>query len=77
MLIRAINSKSQIKEIYGILQDIDRLSSLFASIHFQHITRSQNKEADLLAKHGLKAHYHFSFSWWICPRAQTFIAILI
>ncbi|WZZ58906.1 hypothetical protein YC2023_059013 [Brassica napus] len=59
MLVRAINSKSQIKEIYGILQDIDRLSSLFASTHFQHITRSQNKEADLLAKHALKAHYRF------------------
>ncbi|XP_048599212.1 uncharacterized protein LOC125579275 [Brassica napus] len=55
-LIRAIVSKSQITEIYGVLQDIHHLSSLFASINFQFISRSQNGEADFLAKRALKAH---------------------
>lgn len=56
-LIRVINSNSQIKEIYGVLQDIDRLSSKFASILFRFIPRSQNREADVLAKQALKALY--------------------
>lgn len=55
-LIRAIVSKSQITKTYGVLQDINRLSSLFASINFQFISRSQNGEVDLLAKQALKAH---------------------
>ncbi|KAF3531717.1 hypothetical protein DY000_02043464 [Brassica cretica] len=55
-LIRAIISKSQIKEIYGVLQDIDRLCSQFAFIHFRFISHSQNREADALAKQALKAH---------------------
>ena len=54
-LIRAINSKHQIKEIFGILKDIDHLSSGFGSIHFSHIPHSQNKDADLLAKQALRA----------------------
>ncbi|XP_013617749.1 PREDICTED: uncharacterized protein LOC106324301 [Brassica oleracea var. oleracea] len=56
MLIRAIVNKSQIKEVYGVLQDIDRLSSLFVSICFQFIPRSQNRETDFLAKQALQAH---------------------
>ncbi|KAF3505599.1 hypothetical protein F2Q69_00008334 [Brassica cretica] len=55
-LIRAIVNKSQIKEVYGVLQDIDRLSSLFVSICFQFISRSQNRETDFLAKQALQAH---------------------
>lgn len=59
-LIRAINNRRQIKEIYGILQDINSLSSLFVSVSFRHINRSQNDEADFLAKEALKAHCIFS-----------------
>ncbi|CAN6876133.1 unnamed protein product [Brassica oleracea] len=54
--IRAIVNKSRIKEVYGVLQDIDRLSSLFVSICFQFIPRSQNRETDFLAKQALQAH---------------------
>lgn len=61
-LTRAIITKSQIKEIYGILMDIDSLSSHFVSISFHHIPRSQNRDADLLAKMALKAHL-LSFSF--------------
>ncbi|XP_018443429.2 uncharacterized protein LOC108815283 [Raphanus sativus] len=59
-LIRAINTKSQIKEIYGVLQDIYGLSSQFGSIVFQFISRSQNDETDVLAKQALQAQ-HLSF----------------
>ncbi|XP_018488051.2 uncharacterized protein LOC108858662 [Raphanus sativus] len=59
-LIRAIVNKNQIKEIYGVLQDIDALSSLFSSVSFQHISRSQNRDADFSAKQLLKAHYLLS-----------------
>ncbi|KAG2290918.1 hypothetical protein Bca52824_037587 [Brassica carinata] len=55
-LIRAIVNKSQIKEVYGVLQDIDRLSSLFVSICFQFIPRSQNRETDFLAKQALQTY---------------------
>lgn len=58
-LIRAILNKQQIKEIYGILKDINHLSSDFASIGFSHISRSHNRDADLLAKEALRA---FSFA---------------
>ena len=54
-LIRAISSDSQIKEIYGVLQDIKNLSSHFHSISFLHVDRSQNIAADELAKRALKA----------------------
>lgn len=59
-LIRAINQQNQIKEIYGVLQDISRLSSRFDYIHFQFISRSQNRETDALAKLALKAHCRLS-----------------
>lgn len=49
-LIRAINSKSQIKEIYGIITDIQQISSAFNSLSFSFIPRSMNQEADELAK---------------------------
>ncbi|KAG2254364.1 hypothetical protein Bca52824_084500 [Brassica carinata] len=55
MFIRAILTISQIKEIYGVFRDIDSLSSHFVSINFQFIPRSQNREADVLAKQALKA----------------------
>ncbi|KAF3562880.1 hypothetical protein DY000_02017040 [Brassica cretica] len=55
-LIRAISSDSQIKEIYGVLQDIKNLSSHFHSISFLHVARSQDIDADELAKRALKAH---------------------
>ncbi|KAL0857123.1 hypothetical protein Bca101_062277 [Brassica carinata] len=61
-LIRAINSRSQIKEIYGILQDIYSLSSFFALIYFRHIPRSQNMDTGLLAKQALQAHFVSSTS---------------
>lgn len=61
-LIRAITTKIQIKELYGILQDINCLSSRFASLSFQLIPRSQNREADILAKRALKAHLFSSAS---------------
>ena len=55
-LIRAISIPNQLKEIYGVLQDIKSLSSSFDSITFNHISRSQNSDADFLAKQTLKAH---------------------
>ena len=60
-LIRVIVNKSQIKEIYGVLQYIIKLSSHFASIVFQFIPRSQNRDVDLLAKQALQAHLPFPF----------------
>ncbi|KAG2274084.1 hypothetical protein Bca52824_056639 [Brassica carinata] len=45
-LIRAISIPNQLKEIYGV----------FDSITFNHISRSQNSDADFLAKQALKAH---------------------
>ncbi|KAG2263448.1 hypothetical protein Bca52824_070527 [Brassica carinata] len=43
-LIRAISTQSQIKEIYGVLQDIKHLSANFDRINFLQISRSQNRE---------------------------------
>ncbi|XP_056847377.1 uncharacterized protein LOC130498056 [Raphanus sativus] len=54
-LIRAITSQNQVKEIYGVLQDIKSLSTSFDSIGYNHIPRSQNRDVDLLAKRALKA----------------------
>lgn len=59
-LIRAITTKSQITELYGVLQDIHRLSSRFATIDFRLIPRSQNRVADSLAKQALKAQSQLS-----------------
>ena len=49
-LIRAINNDAQVKEIFGIVKDIQELSSVFVEISFAHIRRSSNVEADRLAK---------------------------
>lgn len=49
-LIRAINSKSQSKEIIGIVSDIQVISSEFTSISFSFIPRSENSVADGVAK---------------------------
>lgn len=54
-LIRAINCKASMKEIYGVFTDIASLSSTFACISFKHISRSQNEDADSLVKWALKA----------------------
>ncbi|CAA7040352.1 unnamed protein product [Microthlaspi erraticum] len=49
-LIRAISSQEQIIEIYGILFDIHALATMFDSIHFSYIPRSQNSLAYSIAK---------------------------
>ncbi|KAF3574722.1 hypothetical protein F2Q69_00060968 [Brassica cretica] len=49
-LIRAINNDMQVKEIFGIVKDIQRISSAFVEISFSHLSRSLNVEADRLAK---------------------------
>ncbi|XP_013674020.2 uncharacterized protein LOC106378438 [Brassica napus] len=54
-LIRAINNDAQIKEIYGIVKDIQQIASVFVEITFNHVPRSFNGEADCLAKLSL---YH-------------------
>ena len=62
-LIRAINNKMQDKEIYGILNDIHQISSVFGSISFSFLPRQQNKEADELAKRTLQ-FTSFQFCNW-------------
>lgn len=54
-LIAEINNKHHMKEIVGIIRDIQEISSKFDSITFFHIPRKNNEEADLLAKHALRA----------------------
>lgn len=54
-LIRAMNSKSYPVELYGVLTDIESISSLFISPLFSYIPRSQNMIADSLAKRTLRA----------------------
>lgn len=49
-LVRALNSKLMEKEIFGVMADIKNLSALFESISFTYIFRSENVEADRLAK---------------------------
>ncbi|XP_018479542.2 uncharacterized protein LOC108850518 [Raphanus sativus] len=49
-LIRAINGKLFEKEIYGILKDIETLSSLFVESSFCFLSRAKNGQADFLAK---------------------------
>ncbi|KAF2536234.1 hypothetical protein F2Q68_00023219 [Brassica cretica] len=50
-LIRAINTDTQIKEIYGIIQDIKLISSAFVAISFNHFARSLNVKADYKEQH--------------------------
>ncbi|CAA7027489.1 unnamed protein product [Microthlaspi erraticum] len=54
-IIRAINSGSQLSDIYGILQDIAHLSSLFVDLIVVSIPREVNLLADSLAKQSLHA----------------------
>lgn len=53
-LIRAINNKLHIKELFGIISDIKQLSSAFVSISFYFIPRPENCKADELAKRALR-----------------------
>ncbi|VVA92206.1 unnamed protein product [Arabis nemorensis] len=50
MLIGAINSSTPIKEIFGTLQDIKNLRSMFSTIEFRYVHRSKNCLADALAR---------------------------
>ncbi|CAH2036094.1 unnamed protein product [Thlaspi arvense] len=52
-LIRAINSQEQIKEVYGLLFDINSLASLCNSITFTFVPRESNRVADCIAKKSL------------------------
>ncbi|XP_013615183.1 PREDICTED: uncharacterized protein LOC106321468 [Brassica oleracea var. oleracea] len=54
-LIAAINNKQQMKEIVGIVRDIQEISSEFDFIVFSHIPRKNNERADSLAKQALRA----------------------
>ncbi|KAF3534911.1 hypothetical protein DY000_02037699 [Brassica cretica] len=56
-LIRAINNDAQVKEIFGIVKDIQELSSAFVEISFAYVPRSSNVEADRLAKLSLSASF--------------------
>lgn len=58
-LIRAINHDRQDKETFGIITDIQQISSVFLSISFNFIPRTQNLQADSLAKETFR---HFSSS---------------
>ncbi|CAA7050210.1 unnamed protein product [Microthlaspi erraticum] len=53
-LIRALNSQEQITEIFGILFDINTLASMFSSISFTFIPRSENMQADSIAKNAIR-----------------------
>ena len=53
-LITAINSKTYPVELYGVLSDIEFLSSSFSFIAFSFIPRAQNMLADSLAKNALR-----------------------
>ncbi|CAN7053927.1 unnamed protein product [Brassica oleracea var. botrytis] len=53
VLVRAICSKSSPVELYGLVCEIELLSSLFDYCTLSFISRSLNLEADLLAKSAL------------------------
>ncbi|XP_010463404.1 PREDICTED: uncharacterized protein LOC104744076 [Camelina sativa] len=53
MLVQALNKKIQLKELHGTLHDVLDLSSNFTSCSFNFISRSQNQQADCLAKEAL------------------------
>lgn len=57
MLIRAIHNDTQVKEIFGIVKDIQQISSVFVEISFVHVSRSSNEEADRLPKQTLSASF--------------------
>ncbi|KAG2256955.1 hypothetical protein Bca52824_076249 [Brassica carinata] len=52
-LLAAINSKDPPADLYGIVQDIEQLSSLLCSVSFKFIARLLNSTADRLAKSSL------------------------
>lgn len=52
-LFRAINNDTKVKEIFGIVKEIQQISSVFVGITFSHISRLSNTEAYRLAKHAL------------------------
>ena len=52
-LIRAINNDVQIKEIFGIVKDIQQIASAFVDISFSFFSRNLNMESDELAKRTL------------------------
>lgn len=52
-LVRAINDRSTLKELFGIIHDILNLSLEFSVTSFSYITRSNNSAADGLAKGAL------------------------
>lgn len=54
LLIWALNLRSPILEIHGILSDIMLCSDCFKSIKFQYISRTDNVKAYQLAKMGLR-----------------------
>nr|VDD53861.1 unnamed protein product [Brassica oleracea] len=56
-LIRAISGITQAKEIIGIVKDIRSISTELASVSFSHFSRSQNAEADALAKEILRLSF--------------------
>lgn len=49
-LIRALTDKQFEKEIYGVVKDIEALSSLFVEVSFVFLPRAENGQADALAK---------------------------
>lgn len=49
-LIRAINNDIQIKKIFGIVKDIQRITSVLVDISFSSISHDHNEEAGRLAK---------------------------
>ncbi|KAL0698387.1 hypothetical protein Bca4012_054509 [Brassica carinata] len=53
--IAAISSKCHSADLFGIIQDIETLSSSFLSISFSFISRSLNCRADSLAKSVLQS----------------------
>lgn len=52
-LIRVINFETQAKELFGIIRDIHRISSVFIEISFHHISRNLICDVDQIAKQTL------------------------
>ncbi|KAF2582971.1 hypothetical protein F2Q68_00003665 [Brassica cretica] len=55
-LIRAMKNDIQIKEIYGIIKDIQQILTVFVDISFCFLPRLENVQADCLAKQTLTGH---------------------
>lgn len=55
ILVGAINGHNQIKEAFGIIQDIIRTIPNFSFIEFHYVPRSKNTMADSLAKAALRS----------------------